>query len=117
MRKLSKIIFILMLFQVLILSTHNSYAFESSNYQVVSSNKVWNIQFNKELKYDEALQKSIIVVDSTGKLVNTKLQLGKDVKSILVKPPVEGYALGELYAMKINTDIYSKMYGHHDRRS
>ena len=108
MRKLSKIIFILMLFQVLILSTHNSYAFESTNYQVVSSNKVWNIQFNKELKYDEALQKSITVVDSTGKLINTNLQLGKDIKSILVNPPVEGYALGELYTMKINTDIYSK---------
>lgn len=90
------------------MSTHNSYAFELTNNQVVSPNKIWHIQFNKELKFDDALQKSITVVDSTGKLANIKLELGLDNKSILINPPVKGYTLGKEYTLKMDTDIYSK---------
>ncbi|MBZ9635881.1 hypothetical protein [Clostridium sp. FP1] len=108
MRKLLKKAFILLSFCILLLSAHTSYAFEPNNDQVVSANKVWNIQFNKELKYDDATQKSITVIDSVGKLINTKLELGKDMKSILIKPPVKGYVLGESYTLKIAADIYSK---------
>lgn len=106
--KLVKNIFVLLLFCSLLLLTHYSYAFEPVNDEVVSSNKVWNIQFNKELRYDDTLQKSIIVKDATGNLVSTKLQLGKDMKSILINPPVNGYSLGGQYTLKINTDIYSE---------
>ena len=107
MKRLLKTTFIL-LFYILLLPVHNSYAFESKNDQVVSSNKVWNIQFNKELKYDDTLQKSITVIDSAGNLINTKLELGRDMKSILIKPPLKGYNLGALYTLKMDTDIYSK---------
>ena len=108
MKKLVKSIFILLLFCSLLLHTHKSYAIEPINDTVVGSNKVWNIQFNKELRYDDALQKSIIVEDAIGNIVSTKLQLGKDMKSIIINPPIKGYGLGGLYTLKIDTDIYSK---------
>lgn len=108
MKKPLKTIFILLLFCILLFSTHDSYAFEPINGEVVASNKVWNIQFNKELRYDETLQKSIIVLDSSGTLVSTKLQFGEDMRSIIINPPVKGYSLGGLYTLKISADIYSK---------
>ncbi len=108
MKKLFKITFILLLFCILLLPAHNSYAFEPTNDVIVGLNKVWNIQFNKELKYDETLHKSIIVVDSQGNTVNITLELGKDMKSILIKPPMNGYNAGKLYTLKISEDIYSK---------
>lgn len=107
MKKILRNIFILLLFCIFLSSSKNSFAFEIRNDEVVNSNKVWNIQFNNELKFDDVMQKSISVVDSTGKLINTKLELGKDMKSILVRPPVIGYVLGDTYTLKINTDIYS----------
>jgi hypothetical protein len=107
MKKLLKTIFILLSICILLLPTHNSYAIEPINDEVVGSNKIWNVQFNKELRYDDTLQKSIIVVDSSGNVVSTKLQLGKDMKSILINPPAKGYSLGGLYTLKINADIYS----------
>ena len=108
MKKSFKNLLILFLIYILLLPTHNTYAFEPINDIVVSSNKVWNIQFNKELKYDDTLPKSVVVVDSVGKLISTKFEFGEDKKSILIKPPLNGYDLGELYTLKINTDIYSK---------
>jgi len=107
MKKLLRTTFFLLFF-VLVLSSHNSYAFEPINNQVVSANKIWNIQFNKELNFDAVTQKSITVVDSLGTSVDTKLELGTDMKSILIKPPVKGYTLGAQYTLKMNTDIYSK---------
>lgn len=108
MKKLLKTAFVLLLtFYILLSSSHNSYAFESINDEMVGSNKVWNINFNKKLKFDDTLQKSITVVDNAGTSVTTELKLGKDLKSIIVKPPVKGYNLGEQYSLKIDTDIYS----------
>ncbi|MFT5872235.1 MAG: hypothetical protein ACI8WT_001165 [Clostridium sp.] len=108
MKKLLKTAFVLLLtFYILLLSSHNSYAFESINDEIVGSNKVWNINFNKELKFDDALQKSITVVDNAGTSVTTELKLGQDLKSIIIKPPVKGYNLGQQYSLKIDTDIYS----------
>ncbi|MBU3178955.1 hypothetical protein KPL47_21865 [Clostridium estertheticum] len=106
MKKLLTTTFIL-LFCFLLISTHNSYAFEPTNNQVVSANKVWNIQFNKELKFDDALKKSITIVDSTGKSSDISTQLGLDKKSILINPPVKGYTLGEAYTLKMDKEIYS----------
>ncbi|MCB2288422.1 hypothetical protein LGK97_01400 [Clostridium sp. CS001] len=107
MKKLIKTIFILLSICILLLPTHNTYAFEPINNEVVASNKVWNIQFNKELRFDDELQKSIVIVDNSGNPVPTKLQLGKDMKSILINPPTKGYVLGGLYTLKIDTDIHS----------
>lgn len=106
MKKLLTTTFIL-LFCFLLISTHNSYAFEPTNNQVVSANKVWNIQFNKELKFDDTLKKSITIVDSTGKSSDISTQLGLDKKSILINPPVKGYTLGEVYTLKMDKEIYS----------
>jgi len=107
MKKLLRTTFILLAFYFLLLPTHNSYAFEVINGQVVNSNKVWNIQFNKELKFDD-VQKSITVVNSAGDSTTIAVALGLDMKSILIKPPVKGYTLGEQYTLKIGGDIYSK---------
>ncbi|MBU3214157.1 hypothetical protein LL033_19740 [Clostridium estertheticum] len=106
MKKLLTTTFIL-LFCFLLISTHNSYAFEPTNNQVVSANKVWNIQFNKELKFDDTLKKSITIVDSKGKSSDISTQLGLDKKSILINPPVKGYTLGETYTLKMDKEIYS----------
>ncbi|MBZ9617145.1 glycoside hydrolase family 10 protein [Clostridium estertheticum] len=106
MKKLLTTTFIL-LFCFLLISTHNSYAFEPTNNQVVSANKVWNIQFNKELKFDDALKNSITIVDSAGKSSAITTQLGLDKKSILINPPVKGYTLGESYTLKMDKEIYS----------
>ncbi|MBU3160526.1 hypothetical protein KPL37_12300 [Clostridium frigoris] len=106
MKKLLRTTFVL-LFCFLLISTHNSYAFEPTNNQVVSANKVWNIQFNKELKFDDTLKKSITIVDSTGKSPAITTELGIDKKSILINPPVKGYTLGETYTLKMDKEIYS----------
>ncbi|MBU3157188.1 hypothetical protein [Clostridium estertheticum] len=107
MKKLLTTTFIILFF-ILLLSSHNSYAFESINNQIVSPNKIWNIQFNKEINFDAVTQKSITVVDSLGDSIAVKSELGTDMKSILIKPPVKGYTLGASYTLKMNTDIYSK---------
>jgi hypothetical protein len=74
----------------------------------VGKDKVWKITFNKKIRYDDGAIGSIKVLDTKGKKVRVRLELADDEKTILVKPPIRGYAEGEKYTLMVERNIYSK---------
>lgn len=98
----------LLIFTLLLLVPINAYGLEMKNGQTVDFNKTWNIKFNEEISFDDLTQNEIKVKDNYGNVINTKLALGQDKKSILVQPPINGYKPGEKYILYIGNKIHSK---------
>lgn len=85
-----------------------AYSANAKSGQVVEKDKLWNINFNKEIKFDDIAKNEIKVIDSKKNRVNVELSLGKDNKSIIVNPPNGGYKVGESYTLVLGKDISSK---------
>lgn len=75
---------------------------------IVGKDKIWVIKFNNPISYDDKAVGSITVLDKKGEKVNIRLEVSKDKKSIMVKPPVRMYNQGEDYTLNVERDIYSK---------
>ncbi|MCY6371032.1 SH3 domain-containing protein [Clostridium ganghwense] len=83
---------------------------EESKHQydkIVDTDKVWKINFNKEIEIDASTKNEIKVKDSKDNPISVNIELGDDSKSILVSSPVEGYKLGEGYTLTVGTNIKS----------
>ncbi|MCY6371008.1 hypothetical protein [Clostridium ganghwense] len=102
-----KLVGILMLSLMLISFGGQAVTAKTNDVKVVDKNKVWSINFSKKVKLDENTRNQISVVDKNGYKVNISLQLSKDGKAILVKPPIKQYTEGEIYTLKIAKDIQS----------
>lgn len=75
--------------------------------KIVGTDKVWKINFNKEIQFDDATKNEIKVKDSNGDGIPVNIELGDDSKSILVSSPLGGYTLGDVYTLTIGTNIKS----------
>lgn len=62
----------------------------------VGKNRLWTVELSKELKdiKEERLQEGITVYNEKDEKINVALEIGKDKKTILVKPPASGYKAG-----------------------
>lgn len=81
---------------------------ETTNNQIVASNKKWTVTFTEEVGYDDLTKNAIIVTDSKGEKVNTTLEQGQDGKSITVCPPTTGYNPGESYTLNVGKQSHNK---------
>lgn len=99
-----------LVFMVLIFAfgTIGAEAANIKNGQAVDKDKTWIIHFNKEIKFDQTIKKEIKVLDLDGKEINPIVELGKDKKSVIVKPPIEGYNLNGKYTLVIGKNISSR---------
>ncbi|WP_085829148.1 hypothetical protein [Clostridium massiliodielmoense] len=71
----------------------------------VPKNKIFTIDFNKEINSNTITKDTLIVIDKNGKIMNTRSHLCTDKKSIALLPPIEGYIVGEQYAILIKKGI------------
>ncbi|NFQ84184.1 hypothetical protein FDG04_02400 [Clostridium sporogenes] len=105
MKKIEHLIFIGII-SLITLVPINVNADQFENNKVVPKNKVWKINFNREVKFDDNTKNSILVLDENNTKINVKLSLDNCNKSILIYPPNEGYRAGK-YNLLIKDSIYS----------
>lgn len=89
------------------LSNKKTLAVDIQTSQTINSKKLWKIAFNREISFDDATKRGITIKDSKNNSVEITLDLGQDKKSLLINPPIGGYALGEKYTLNISTDVHS----------
>jgi lipoprotein-anchoring transpeptidase ErfK/SrfK len=107
-QKISKRVLFLLVFIFFLMNKHCSIlAFSLENEQIVTKDKVWTITFNDFIVLDELVYEDIVVMDNEGHKVNVIIELSEDKKSILVKPPIEGYELGVKYQLNISDKLQS----------
>lgn len=73
----------------------------------VNKDKVWKINFNKEIQFDDSIKNEIKVCDKDGNLVVTDIKISDDKKSILVNPKDKNYKLGKEYTLNVGCNIKS----------
>lgn len=93
---------------IMLVNTKKVFANDNKSLEINDINKIWTINFNKEILFDESVKESIKVLDSKNNSVAIILELGSDKKSIKVKPPIDGYKYDETYCLIITTNIKSK---------
>lgn len=75
--------------------------------QVVEADKPWTITFNSEVNPASVTTETIYVVDEQGNQIAVDVRPGNDLRTVLVKAPIEGYESGK-YELKVTTGIQSK---------
>ncbi|MBZ9686215.1 L,D-transpeptidase family protein [Clostridium estertheticum] len=80
---------------------------EEKKMQEVNKDKIWSINFNDSVLLDEISKESIYILDDMEKKVDITLELSNDGKTILVKPPKQGYEPGKNYVLQINNQIHN----------
>lgn len=78
---------------------------QSSN--TVNIFKVWVVTLNKEIS-SESLKDYVIVKNQSGKKAIVEVELGADSKSIVIKPPLEGYQYNQKYTLTIKKGLHTK---------
>jgi hypothetical protein len=73
----------------------------------VPPNKEWTIKFNMPVDPGTITLQNITVKDTSGNAVNVTVEMGNDGRSVIVKPPPEGYTPGQVYTLHIGRDIKS----------
>ncbi|WP_125154731.1 Ig-like domain-containing protein [Clostridium rectalis] len=94
-------------FSVFIYFIPNAYALDDIKTfpeKNVGENKVWTITFNDELD-KSTIEDSILVQDESGDKIGVKIALLTDKESLEIRPPKEGYKLGEDYTLTINDGL------------
>lgn len=98
------ILTLFIIFNLLFISVH---AEETSIIPTVSRDKIFAFKFTEDINILDMSKDSIIVKDNKGNTVEVTLKMGKDKKTILIVPPVQGYNSGETYTVLLSTDISS----------
>lgn len=73
----------------------------------VPPDKEWTIKFNMPVDPGTITIQNITVKDTSGNVVNVTVEIGNDGRSVIVKPPPEGYTPGQVYTLYIGRDIKS----------
>src|SRR3712207_7786460 len=69
----------------------------------IKVNKPWVVKLTQNL--DENSINNIMVKDTKGRVVKTKISMGKDLKTIIIYPPVGGYIPGRKYSLELGTGL------------
>ncbi|KEI15917.1 N-acetylglucosaminidase [Clostridium haemolyticum] len=72
----------------------------------IKVNKPWVVKLTQNL--DENSINNIMVKDTNGRVVKTTISMGKDLKTIIIYPPVGGYIPGRKYSLELGTGLKSK---------
>lgn len=113
MKKIVTYFFLTLCFMVILCNFNGDIKAQSDyktlkEYNNVAITKNWSIKFNREIYTDSVKEDSIIVQDSKGNKISTKLEIAQDKKSIIVKAPVGGYKYSESYILQVNPQIKSQ---------
>jgi len=77
------------------------------NRQLVHKDKIWTFTFNEKIEFEDIKKNSILVKNSEDKIVEVCFELQANKRSVLIKPPIDGYKPGEQYTLFLSTDIGS----------
>jgi lipoprotein-anchoring transpeptidase ErfK/SrfK/small nuclear ribonucleoprotein (snRNP)-like protein len=102
-----KNIFLLICIVLLVVVPVKVFGFQGDNSQPVSKDKVWSIYFNKAIVLDEVTKENVYILDDSGEKVNITLELDKNEKVLLVKPPSQGYEVGKTYVLEITEKVHT----------
>ncbi|MBT2688761.1 beta-propeller domain-containing protein [Bacillus sp. ISL-47] len=58
---------------------------------IVLKNKVWEVEFSKELDARSVNSQTVYVLDQVGKKQNVNVSLDEDKRTVLIEPPKNGY--------------------------
>ncbi|KGX86672.1 hypothetical protein [Pontibacillus marinus] len=101
-------VFIVTTFLVCILGTSvhaESELKELESFKISNPMKVWTIDFNKVMKSKTFNEKNVQVTDEEGRVISTELRYNKGEKSGIIKPPSNGYQLGEVYKLTVYSGV------------
>lgn len=108
MQAVGKKVFFGLVFVFFLMSkSYSILAFTLEGEQKVTMDKIWTITFNHSITLDELAYDSITVIDNKGQKVNVILELSEDKKTILIKPPMDGYEVGAKYQLSISDKLQS----------
>lgn len=80
---------------------------QEENVQVVNKDKIWSLNFNESLLIDETTKENVYILNDMGEKVEITLELNNDGKTLLVKPPKQGYEAGKTYLLKITEQVHN----------
>jgi hypothetical protein len=83
---------------------------QEESVQAVSKDKIWSVNFNEVILLDEITKENVYILDDTGKKVDITLELNNDGKTLLVKPPKQGYEAGKTYLLEITEQVHNAAY-------
>ena len=87
-----------------------AFGIEGDIIQTVSKDKIWSISFNEATLLDEVNAENVYILDEKGQKVGVALELDKESKILLVKPPIEGYEVGRTYLLEITDKVQNPEY-------
>lgn len=91
-----------------LLLTPKAKAASFTDNQIVSSSKIWTINFSDEVVLDDVTKNYITVQDGSGNIIPVKLTIDETSgKSIKVNPPSNGYVQGGRYTLSIGNYVRS----------
>lgn len=105
-----EILVLLIAITLICLMPVKAFAIEGEIIQTVSKDKIWSINFNEATLLDEVNTDNIYILDDKEQKVNVTLELDKDSKVLLVKPPSEGYEAGKTYLLEITDKVQNPEY-------
>ncbi|MBM6618899.1 beta-propeller domain-containing protein [Bacillus suaedaesalsae] len=78
----------------------------NSEGMLVLSDKVWKVEFTKEMDKATITSDNIYVKDSNGDKLNLKVELSENKKTIFIYPPTDGYDPNmKSYTLHVESDI------------
>lgn len=72
----------------------------------VSQNNQFKIDFENPVIFDSTTKENIFIKDKDGNSVDSYVFLSTDRKSIVINPPIGGYAPGEKYSITVSPEIH-----------
>lgn len=74
----------------------------------VLKNKVWKIHFSEKLDPSSINERTVFVLNQAGEKQKTPVSLSDDQKTIVIKPPVNGYDF-KAYTLRLSKEIRSTL--------
>jgi hypothetical protein len=105
-----KNLFLLIAITLIFLIPVKVFGIEGEILQTVSKEKIWSINFNEATLLDEVNTENVYILDDKGQKVDITLELDKDSKILLVKPPIQGYEAGKTYLLEITEKVHNPEY-------
>ncbi|MCB2289735.1 L,D-transpeptidase family protein [Clostridium sp. CS001] len=87
-----------------------AFGIEGEIIQTVSKDKIWSINFNEATLLDEVNADNVYILDDKEQKVDVTLELDKESKVLLLKPPSEGYEVGRTYILEITDKVQNPEY-------
>ena len=71
----------------------------------VEPTKEWKVKLNNDLDENSLTNEAVYVRDDSGTIIQTKLTVDQDQRTILIAPPDKGYQSGKSYTLYIEDTL------------